>query len=298
MQEIQNFIKPFFISRPEILKSPILISSPHSGNFYPKNFLEITDLSVRDLRSSEDSYIDQIFESAINIGSPIIKAIYPRTYVDLNREPFELDPTMFKNKLPDHINTKSHRVLSGLGTIAKYAGNKKVIYKEKLDFDNIINRINRIYYPYHYHLRKLINQTIIQFGFCILLDCHSMPSAGLPLNHKNKKIDITLGNMNGASCSDLLLNKINNILREKEFDVSFNNPYAGGFITQNYGIPNNGVHVIQIEINREIYLDERNLQKKSNFHKIQKIFNLTLNELNNFVLTNQYNFLPHKMSAE
>ena len=218
--------------------------------------------------------------------------------MDLNREPYELDPTMFKNKLPAYINTKSHRVLSGLGTIAKYSGNQKIIYKEKLDFDNIIHRINRIYHPYHFHLRKLINQLINKFGFCILLDCHSMPSAGLPRNYENKKIDITLGNMNGISCSDLLLTKINSILKEKEFNVSFNNPYAGGFITQNYGKPLNGIHVIQIEINRELYLDERNLQKKSNFHKIQKIFQLTLRDLNNFVASNHYNFLPNKMSAE
>ena len=298
MQEIQNFIKSFYINSPEDLQSPILISSPHSGNFYPENFIDMTELSIMDLRSSEDSYIDQIFESSVDIGSHLIKAIYPRTYVDVNREPFELDPLMFKTKLPAYINTKSDRVLSGLGTIAKYAGNQKMIYKESLDFDEIINRINRIYHPYHYNLRKLIKEIINKYGFCILLDCHSMPSVGLPLNYKNQKIDITLGNMNGLSCSDLLLNKINNILNNKGFNVSFNNPYAGGFITQNYGRPLNGVHAIQIEINREIYLDETNIQKKSNFHKIKKLFSAVLFELNDFVYTKKYDFLPHRMSAE
>ena len=298
MEEIQNFKNSFEIIVPEKVTSPLVISSPHSGNYYPPYFFKMTNLSINELRSSEDCYIDEIFSTSSKIGAPLIKAIYSRTYIDLNREPYELDPTMFEKTLPSYINDTSNRVLSGIGTIAKYSGNQKKIYKNKLDFNEIKNRINMVYYPYHQNLKKLINNAIDKFGFCLLLDCHSMPSVGLPLNYQQKKIDITLGDLNGASCSEIIIKNINYDFKSIGLNTTFNNPYAGGFITKNYGKPLDGVHVVQIEVNREIYVDELSFEKKPSFSNVKKMMNIMLENLSHFVKINEYNINPQKLSAE
>ncbi len=262
---------PLEVSDPRTLRMPLVFASPHSGSHYPENFVAESLLDVATLRKSEDCYVDELFSSAPDLGAPLLRALYPRAYLDVNREPFELDPTMFDDSLPDHANTNSARVATGLGTIARIVATRREIYRSKLKFAEAERRINDVYRPYHDALSGLIGRAMSRFGLCFLIDCHSMPSTGLPINIGlgARNIDIVLGDCTGLSCSALLTDTVEDFLANKGYRVIRNNPYAGGYTTQHYGDPANGIHAIQIEINRGIYMDEVTLRRKPSFVQIQ-----------------------------
>ncbi len=262
---------PLEVLEPRSLKVPLVFSSPHSGAHYPDAFVADSRLDVDSLRKSEDCYVDELFASAPALGAPLLRALYPRAFLDVNREPYELDPTMFADALPKHANTTSTRVAAGLGTIARIVATRREIYRRKLTYAEAEHRINEVYKPYHTALRGLVRRAVEQFGLCLLIDCHSMPSTGLPLNTglRTSKIDFVLGDRTGLSCSALLTDTVEGFLIAKGYRVLRNNPYAGGYTTQHYGDPANGIHAIQIEINRNIYMDEVTLRRKSSFPHIQ-----------------------------
>jgi len=174
---------------------PLVIASPHSGHGYLPEFLAQSPLDPRALRKSEDSYVDELFAAGPALGAPLLRAHFPRIYVDPNREPFELDPRMFEDKVPDFVNASSPRVAAGLGTIARLAAGGEDIYREKLRFAEALQRIDSCYRPYHATLRRLVDATVVKFGFCILLDCHSMPSVGGPMESDagRPRADFVLG---------------------------------------------------------------------------------------------------------
>ncbi len=252
-------------------ETPLVVSSPHSGSHYPADLIDASLLSKVALRRSEDCYIDDLFSAAADVGVPLLKAVYARAYIDLNREPFELDPAMFTDPLPDYCNTSSARVVAGLGTIARIVANQKEIYARKLTFSEAEARIDRIHKPYHQSLRRLVNRARDQHGFCMLLDCHSMPSIGLPNGNREigQSIDIVLGDRNGLSCSSAITEEAERIFGGLGYAVVRNNPYAGGFTTHHYGEPSNGVHALQIEINRSLYMDEDTLGRRPGFAKLK-----------------------------
>ena len=261
------------IERPAELTAPVIFSSPHSGAFYPRHFLEASRLSALELRSSEDCYVDRLFSTASKWGALLIKANYPRAFLDLNREAYELDQSMFKGALPDVANTNSPRVLSGLGTIPKLVSEATPIYKTTLAVEEGLERIQDYYFPYHDALRALIDEVKSHFGFCIVIDCHSMPplfSKGgfLPeklTRKKGRKIDFVLGDNFGASCDHSLTASIHQFLNDKGHSVARNQPYAGGFITKRYGRPRQAVQVLQLEIGRDLYMDCQTLKPHEGF---------------------------------
>src|SRR5271166_1960167 len=166
----------FEVIEPDSLVSPLVLSSPHSGDVYPRRFLERTRLSALQLRRSEDAFVDALFDGACDLGAPMIRARFPRTYLDLNREPYELDPRMFEGRLPSFANTRSIRVAGGLGTIPRVVGHAQEIYASRLPLEEGLRRIEKLYKPYHARLSGLLARAQLHFGLAVLIDCHSMPS--------------------------------------------------------------------------------------------------------------------------
>lgn len=242
---------------------PLVFASPHSGNHYPADFIAASCLDPLSLRRSEDSFVDELFEAAPSLGAPLIRALFPRAFVDPNREPFELDPAMFEDELPAYANTRSPRVAAGLGTIARVVANGTNIYRRKLTFAEALKRIRRHYWPYHDALCKLVEHTKADFGSCMLIDCHSMPSVGGPMDHDtgNRRVDFVLGDCHGTSCAPVVVEAVEKTLRDQGYHVARNAPYSGGFVTRHYGRPDKGVHGLQIEINRALYMDESDITR-------------------------------------
>jgi len=252
--------------------TPLVLASPHSGTNYPPDLIAASRLDALSLRRSEDSYVDEIFGAAPGLGAPLLKARFARAYLDPNREPFELDPAMFEDALPDFVNRHSPRVRVGLGTIARVVASGEEIYARKLRFSEALQRIERLYRPYHRALAQLVEGTRNRFGFYLLLDCHSMPSTTLPPRSGlgRGRVDIVLGDCHGTSCDPIVADTAQCILVDKGYSVVRNAPYAGGFTTTHYGKPTEGGHCLQIEIGRGLYMDERSYERKPFFAQLAK----------------------------
>jgi N-formylglutamate amidohydrolase len=253
------------IERPERQTIPFVFASPHSGREYPAEFLAASQLDLLTLRRTEDSFVDEIFRGAPARGSYLLKALFARSYCDPNREAYELDPVMFEDPLPAFANTASLRVKNGLGLIARYAATGDEIYSRKLRFHEAQARIEQCWRPYHRALADLIHETRQLFGAAVVIDCHSMPSVGRPCDrdHGRSRADIVLGDCHGKSCSPALTDLVETVFREMGLRVVRNHPYAGGHTTAFYGRPNDGVHALQIEINRALYMNENRMERKS-----------------------------------
>lgn len=257
-----DFPSPFDVLADGEQKLPFVFNSPHSGRVYPKSFLNASNLDPLTLRRSEDSFVDEIFGGVIDLGAPLLRANFPRAYLDVNREPYELDPAMFEDPLPAHANTRSIRVAGGLGTIARIVADATEIYHSPLPFAEAEKRIRRIYMPFHATLRTLLETTHQRFGIAVLIDCHSMPSIAGPFDDdRGSRPDIVLGDRYGTACHPTLIDAAEEILTKLGYSVSRNNPYAGGFNTEHYGCPGRGIHAIQVEINRAIYMNEHKVQR-------------------------------------
>lgn len=256
---------PFEVLAPESQDLPLVVASPHSGAYYPPEFVAASRLDPVALRRSEDSFIDEIFGQAPALGAPLLRALFPRAYIDPNREPYELDPAMFADTLPGFANTRSPRVAAGLGTIARVVATGRDIYRDKLRLAEALERIQALYQPYHGALRRLIAETREAFGCCILVDGHSMPSIGGPMDTDagRSRVDVILGDVHGASCASVVTETAERTLKELGYAVIRNTPYSGGFTTQNYGRPRRGIHALQIEINRGLYMDEHTITRKA-----------------------------------
>lgn len=281
---------PFLVVEPERLTSPIVVSSPHSGSVYPRRFLASSRLDALALRRSEDCFVDELFGGAPALGAPLIHARFPRAYLDLNREPYELDQRMFEGKLPPFANTRSVRVAGGLGTIARVVGDSQEIYAARLDVDEALDRIERLYKPYHAALRRLLERAKARFGFAVLVDCHSMPSlpSGFAGTDKRFKTDFVVGDRYGTSSDTDFVEALEGALRGQGYLVQRNKPYAGGFITEHYGQPQAGVHAIQIEVNRALYMDERQFARLDRFARINTDMTHVLSSLGEAVAQQQF----------
>ena len=285
---------------PERLTSPVVFASPHSGAHYPQAFVAESCLELATLRRSEDCYVDELFADAPRFGAPLLRALYPRAYLDVNREPYELDPEMFSDPLPRYVNTASARVMAGLGTIARIVSTRREIYRHKLPFAEAERRIEHVYKPYHQALTGLVGRARRQFGFCILIDCHSMPSTGLPLDTSAKSgaLDMVLGDRLGQSCSSRVTDAVEDVLTGMHYQVVRNNPYAGGYTTQHYGDPANGIHVLQIEINRALYMNEVSLERRSRFATLKADLSAFIGRMTAFAATEHQSLQYTRLSAE
>jgi N-formylglutamate amidohydrolase len=255
------------LQRPVARSLPLVLASPHSGTEYPADFLAASRLDPVALRRSEDSFVDELFGAGPRLGAPLLSARFPRAYVDVNREAYELDPSMFADALPKFVNAGSPRVRMGLGTIARIVASGEEIYAKKLRFAEAQRRIERLYRPYHRALRGLVEETEALFGGCLLIDCHSMPS-GTDSACERGGADIVLGDCHGVSCAPRFVEAARRLLAERGFAVAINSPYAGGFTTGHYGHPSVRRHALQIEVNRGLYMNERDYQRKPNFTRL------------------------------
>lgn len=259
---------PFALQRPERLGVPFIFNSPHSGRVYPKAFLAASRLDATTLRKSEDCFVEELFAAAPDHGAPLMHAHFPRAYLDLNREPYELDPALIDGAIPGYANTQSVRVVGGLGTIARVVTESEEIYREPLSLEEALTRINTLYKPYHNALAELMFECRRDFGVAVLIDCHSMPSN--PVGESGgPRPDFVLGDRFSTSCDTELTRTVAQALRGMGYIVALNKPYAGGYITEHYGHPSDGFHALQIEINRALYMNEVSYTKLPSFESIR-----------------------------
>lgn len=254
----------FEVVMPSAARLPLVLNSPHSGRHYPDDFLAASRLDERTIRRSEDTWVDELFIPAVELGCHLLKANFPRAWLDVNREPYELDPKMFDGTLPTYANVRSVRVAGGLGTIAKIVAESEEIYTGPLAVETALARIDTVYKPYHRTLRQLVLATRSEFGVAALLDCHSMPSTVRGTSGRARP-DFVLGDRYGTSCATDLTDLLAQVLTRLGYSVSRNKPYAGGFITEHYGQPARGLHALQIEINRQLYMNEKTMEKDARF---------------------------------
>ena len=255
--------------------TPILITVPHAGNIYPDLFIKNLKINLCEVRRIEDYQSNKILDQIDEQMADIIIAQCSRAVVDLNRSRSAIDYSMFTQVFEHEPVSEKQMIKYGLGVFPnKIFG--KTILKFPLPFSYAIYMLEHYYDPFHKLLKKQIMYLSNIFGFCYHIDLHTMPSKAL-LNFK-KEPDIVLGDNFGKSCSFKLLHYFQNVFKENGFTVETNNPYAGGFITRNYGNPSKGIHTIQIEINRKIYMDENKFSLK-NIKILQEIFAKIFNNL-------------------
>lgn len=259
--------RPITLLRPATPLAGIILTSPHSGRRYLREFFESSRLNENSIRSSEDAFVDDLFGMAPQLGLPLLTAEFPRAWCDANREPWELDPTMFADKLPNYVNSTSPRVAAGLGTLARVVAMGEPIYSRKLYFHEAEQRISECWQPFHAALAGLIAECKSHFGYCLVLDCHSMPTTHGRAGHQP---EIILGDGYGTTCLPALSNYIEASLSTLGFSVCRNKPYAGGYITRHYGRPLQGVQAIQVEIARSLYMNERQLTRKPAFDEVKE----------------------------
>ncbi|ODN70994.1 N-formylglutamate amidohydrolase [Methylobrevis pamukkalensis] len=278
--DVVEQLKPedaFEIVRPLEQTSAFVFDSPHSGARYPRDFLASSRLDSSRIRLSEDSFVDEIFATAVLHGSPLLKAHFPRAFLDVNREPYELDPKMFSGRLPSYANVRSLRVAGGLGTIARVVSEADEIYAGPIPVEEAMRRIDTYYKPYHAALRRLLAHTHQRFGCTVLVDCHSMPSAAR--GELRGRTDIVLGDRYGTSCSRIVVEAAHAILEDLGFSVAVNKPYAGGFITEHYGRPARNFHALQIEVNRGLYMNEKTFEPLPGFDDVRAVFSAFVGRL-------------------
>ncbi|MEY4880402.1 MAG: hypothetical protein RJB62_1871 [Pseudomonadota bacterium] len=249
--------RPVTITQPRVRRAPFVFTSPHSGDAYAPSFVASTRLDRLALRRSEDAFVDELFASVPMQGALLLSARFPRAYVDVNRAANEIDPVMFEGGTKPSVPL-SARVAAGLGVIPKVVRDGVEIYGKRLPPEEAAFRLEAFYRPYHETLETLLRQTKAQFSQAILVDCHSMPP--VPKGH-----DIIIGDRHGSACAPELSARVEGILKGEGFSVGRNSPYAGGFTTSHYGQPKEGVHAIQIEVNRGLYLDEKRMERSSGF---------------------------------
>jgi len=271
LNQIRDFLQnlPFSVVRPEKNKTPYLFNSPHSGRCYSTSFRQMSCLDDFDLRLSEDRYVDLIFAPLIHSGATFMEAYFPRAYLDVNREAFELDALMFDEPLPAFVPSPSFRVEAGFGSVPRVVSAGKAIYDHKLPISEALGRLNLFYHPYHRCLAQELQQLKAEYGFAILIDCHSMPGQARLSQAAHSRCqhspDIILGDAHGRACSPALISRAETVLQDLGFHVVRNRPYAGGYITCHYGRPLNHIHALQIEINRDLYLDPTTLKRHDGF---------------------------------
>lgn len=249
-------------------RAPVVFNSPHSGQCYPRDFLRSVKLDRHAIRRSEDTHVDVLFAGVVELGAPLMRANFPRVFIDVNREPYELDPAMFDGALPHYANSASARVAGGLGTIARVVAESQEIYRERLSVAQAIRRIETFYQPYHLALEDLVTETAQAHGHVLLVDCHSMPSTARGVEGAGNP-DIIIGDRYGASCAPGVADTASRILAGLGYRVGRNRPYAGGYITERYGRPALGLHALQIEISRSLYMDEATNAPNAGFERLR-----------------------------
>ena len=264
-------------------KFPIVLSSPHAGDDFPEEFLKNSVLTEHELRKSSDCFVTDIIKKASDSGIPLISMNLPRTFVDVNRDKIEIDETMFYDA-PQSNEINSRRCRVGLGVLHRVVYQNRNIYDGLLSYKEALERIVNVYEPYHKRLKQLVDKCVRKFGFCLLVDCHSMPSMICNIMNETKALDFCVCNLFGESCPDEMSSKLHDELQKGDYRVEYNRPYAGAFITFNYCQPRKKIYTVQLEINRAVYMDEQSYQKNKQFQNIATHVSDSLVNLGNFLV--------------
>ncbi len=260
---------PFSLTMPATRTTGVVFASPHSGRAYGRQFLRESVLDAHTIRSSEDAFIDRLWAQVTDHGAPFLAAQAPRAYVDLNRSADELDPALIRGlaKRPGH----NPRVASGLGVVPRVVAGGRAIYRGKLTLAQAQERLNRVWHPYHNCLARLLRESRQMFGQAILIDCHSMPHEAIETlgRLRRPRPEIVLGDRFGASAGPGITDRIEAAFTHEGFTVARNSPFAGAYMAQHYGRPLRGQHVVQIEIDRSLYMNEQLIRPNGNFANVQ-----------------------------
>ena len=268
----------YSLGRPKTLRSGVVFASPHSGRDYLDDFLACSVLDERAIRSSEDAFVDELFAAAPALGAPLLAARAPRAFVDLNRSPDELDPAVIEG-----VRRQGHnpRVASGLGVIPRVVANGRAIYRGKLSRDEADMRIARFWRPYHMALQSLLKEAHARFGMAVLIDCHSMPHEAMDGVARNsiRRPEIVLGDRFGAAAGSEIVDRVEAAFAAAGLEVTRNAPFAGAYVAQAYGRPSRGQHVVQIEIDRALYMDEVRIAPNRNFEAFRALMSGIVSEI-------------------
>ncbi|MGX0975411.1 N-formylglutamate amidohydrolase [Roseovarius sp. MBR-51] len=268
----------YHLTHPERRTTAVVFASPHSGRDYPWTFLRRTTLNEHSVRSSEDAFVDQLFESAPLYGAPLLKAGAPRAYVDLNRSCDELDPALI-----DGVSRQGHnpRVASGLGVIPRVVANGQAIYSGKLSMAEAEHRIEHYWKPYHMALQGQLDQAHLMFGQSILIDCHSMPHEAMDAVARRgvRRPEIVLGDRFGAAADGAVMDRIEAAFADAGLVVTRNTPFAGAYMTQAYGRPARARHAVQVEIDRALYMNERLIRPNGNFEAFRSLLSGVIRDI-------------------
>lgn len=270
-------IDPYRLIRPKARTTSVVFSSPHSGRDYPLAFLRRSVLDEISVRSSEDAFVDLLFSEAPMLGAPLLTATAPRAYVDLNRSPDELDPWLVEG-----VKKVSHnpRVSSGLGVIPRVVANGRVIQRGKITLEEAQARLAAYWEPYHAALQALLNESHAAFGEAILIDCHSMPREAVgAAGRGGLRPDVVLGDRFGAAAQADVVDRIEAAFAAAGLHVVRNAPFAGAYVTQHYGRPSRNQHVVQVEINRGLYMEEARVRPNGNFDSFKRVITSVISEI-------------------
>jgi N-formylglutamate deformylase len=271
-------IPAYHLTQPDRRSTSVVFASPHSGRAYSGAFLRRTALDAQSVRSSEDAYVDLLFDTAPCAGAPFIRAGAPRAYVDLNRGADELDPALIEGAPRQGHNP---RVASGLGVIPRVVANGQAIYSGKLSLIEARNRIERVWRPYHAALQGALDEAHLLFGEAILVDCHSMPHEAMDQVARRgvRRPEVVLGDRFGASAGGDVVDRIEAAFTRVGLVVTRNTPFAGAYVTQTYGRPGRGRHAVQVEIDRALYMDERRICPNRNFDAFRDLMGEVVHEI-------------------
>jgi N-formylglutamate amidohydrolase len=246
----------FTVARPET-PGRFVFASPHSGDLYPSDMEAAPGLAATSLRSAEDALVDRLIAPGLERGAALLLGRIGRAYVDLNRDPDDLDPALVEGL---ESSSPSPRTLAGYGVIPRLTGDGRPLYDRRLGADEARARIRRTHTPYHAALDALMRQAHAGHGEAVLVDWHSMPSRATQGRGGARGPDVVLGDRHGASCATALTRRLRQAFEALGWRVALNQPYSGGWTTQAWGRPGEGFHAVQIELNRALYLDEATLQ--------------------------------------
>jgi N-formylglutamate amidohydrolase len=268
----------FVLRRPVRQAGPMIFASPHSGRDYPVEFLERAVLDRQAIRSSEDAFVDHLFHAAPSHGAPLLTARAPRAFIDLNRAADELDPAVIEGlqRVPHNP-----RVSSGLGVIPRVVAGGRSIYRGKLSIVEAQQRISQFWHPYHEALAALINETRTAFGSAILIDCHSMPHEAIEAHSRpgQPRPEVVLGDRFGVAAGQEVMDRVQTAFEASGLRVVRNAPFAGAYVAQAYGRPLRGVHVVQVEIDRSLYMDEALVEPLPGFGAFRDLIGGVMAEL-------------------
>ncbi|NNE89807.1 MAG: N-formylglutamate amidohydrolase [Silicimonas sp.] len=265
---------------PDVRTTSVVFASPHSGRSYPWSFIRRTNLDENTLRSSEDAYVDRLFDAAPSNGAPFLKATAPRAWIDVNRSSKELDPALIEG-----IKKSAHnpRVASGLGVVPRVVANGRAIYSGKISRKEAESRIQEVWQPWHDALTQLMDDSVTLFGEAVLVDCHSMPHEAIEtLSHpRGARPEIVLGDRFGAAASAEIVDRLEAAFSAAGLRVARNAPFAGAFVTQHHGRPARNRHVVQVEIDRALYMNEQAIRPNNNYATFKSMIDRIVEDVTN-----------------